>query len=152
LPNFLRLIQPYIGLEKEDDQTVREKIVTPNADRIWYVAEGFRRGWTVDEIYNLSHIDRWFLHQIKEIIDFELQLSDKNLATVSQEELDKAKQWGFSDRELARLLKTTEDKIREKRMEISYKVVDTCAAEFKAYTPYFYSSYERPFGKLKLCR
>ena len=139
----------YIGLEKEDDQTVREKIVTPNADRIWYIAEGFRRGWTVDEIYNLSHIDRWFLHQIKEIIDFEIQLSEKNLATITQEELDRAKQWGFSDRELARLLKTTEDKIREKRMEISYKVVDTCAAEFRAYTPYFYSSYEKPFGRLK---
>ncbi|WP_457640277.1 carbamoyl-phosphate synthase large subunit [Persephonella sp.] len=138
----------YIGLEKEDDETIKEKIVNPNADRLWYIAEGFRRGWSVEEINRLSHIDRWFLSQIKEIIDFELALSEKTLATITEEELDRAKQWGFSDRELARLLKTTEEKIREKRMTISYKVVDTCAAEFKAYTPYFYSSYEKPFGKV----
>ncbi|NPA17380.1 carbamoyl-phosphate synthase large subunit [Persephonella sp.] len=138
----------YIGLEKEDDETVREKIVTPNADRLWYIAEGFRRGWTVEEINQLSHIDKWFLSQIKEIIDFEQELAEKTLATITEEELNRAKQWGFSDRELARLLKTTEDKIRERRMQISYKVVDTCAAEFKAYTPYFYSSYEQPFGKV----
>ncbi|WP_457624220.1 carbamoyl-phosphate synthase large subunit [Persephonella sp.] len=138
----------YIGLEKEDDETVREKIVTPNADRLWYIAEGFRRGWTVEEINQLSHIDKWFLSQIKEIIDFEQELAEKTLATITEEELNRAKQWGFSDRELARLLKTTEDKIRERRMQISYKVVDTCAAEFKAYTPYFYSSYEQPFGRV----
>ncbi|NPA12816.1 MAG: carbamoyl-phosphate synthase large subunit [Aquificae bacterium] len=138
----------YIGLEKEDDETVKEKIVKPNADRLWYIAEAFRRGWSVEEVNRLSHIDKWFLTQIKEIIDFEQELSTKTLATITQEELDKAKQWGFSDRELARLLRTTEDKIRERRMDISYKVVDTCAAEFKAYTPYFYSSYEKPFGKV----
>ncbi len=139
----------YIGLEKEDDETVKEKIVTPNADRLWYIAEGFRRGWTVEEIHQLSHIDRWFLHQIKEIIEFEKELSEKTLATITDEELEKAKQWGFSDKELARLLKTTEDMVREKRMKVSYKVVDTCAAEFRAFTPYYYSSYEKPFGKVK---
>ena len=138
----------YIGLEKEDDETIRKKIITPNADRVWYIAEAFRRGYTVDEVHNLSHIDKWFLHQIKEIIDFEQELSSKTLATITDEELEKAKQWGFSDRELARLLKTTEDKIRERRMQVSYKVVDTCAAEFRAYTPYYYSSYEKPFGKI----
>ncbi len=136
----------YIGLEKEDEEEIRKKVITPNADRLWYIAEAFRRGYTVDEVHQLSHIDRWFLHQIKEIIDYEKYLSDKNLSTVTDEELEKAKQWGFSDRELARLLKTTEDKIREKRMNVSYKVVDTCAAEFRAYTPYYYSSYEKPFG------
>ncbi len=138
----------YIGLEKEDDETIRKKIITPNADRVWYVAEAFRRGYTVDDVHNLSHIDKWFLHQIKEIIDFEQELSTKTLATITDEELEKAKQWGFSDRELARLLKTTEDKVRERRMQVSYKVVDTCAAEFRAYTPYYYSSYEKPFGKI----
>ncbi len=136
----------YIGLEKEDEEEIRKKVITPNADRLWYIAEAFRRGYTVDEVHQLSHIDRWFLHQIKEIIDYEKYLSDKNLSTVTDEELEKAKQWGFSDRELARLLKTTEDKIRKKRMSVSYKVVDTCAAEFRAYTPYYYSSYEKPFG------
>ncbi len=138
----------YIGLEKEDDETIRKKIITPNADRVWYIAEAFRRGYSVDDVHNLSHIDKWFLHQIKEIIDFEQELSTKTLATITDEELEKAKQWGFSDRELARLLKTTEDKVRERRMQVSYKVVDTCAAEFRAYTPYYYSSYEKPFGKI----
>jgi carbamoyl-phosphate synthase large subunit len=138
----------YIGLEKEDEETIKQKIITPNSDRVWYIAEAFRRGYSVEDIYNLSHIDRWFLHQIKEIIDFEKELSTKTLATITDEELEKAKQWGFSDKELARLLKTTEDKIREKRMQTSYKVVDTCAAEFRAYTPYYYSSYEKPFGKI----
>ncbi len=138
----------YIGLEKEDDEEIRKKVITPNADRIWYIAEAFRRGYSVDEINQLSHIDRWFLYQIKEIIDYEIYLSEKNLSTINDDELEKAKQWGFSDRELARLLKTTEDKIRERRMNVSYKVVDTCAAEFKAYTPYYYSSYEKPFGKI----
>lgn len=139
----------YIGLEKEDDRTIKEKIVTPNADRLWYIAEGFRRGWSVEELHSMSRIDKWFLYQIKEIIDLEMKLSEKTLATVTQEELETAKQWGFSDRELARLLKTTEDKIREKRLKVSYKVVDTCAAEFRAFTPYFYSSYEKPFGRVK---
>ncbi len=138
----------YIGLEKEDDETIRKKIITPNADRVWYIAEAFRRGYSVDDVHNLSHIDKWFLHQIKEIIDFEQELSTKTLATITDEELEKAKQWGFSDKELARLLKTTEDKVRERRMQVSYKVVDTCAAEFRAYTPYYYSSYEKPFGKI----
>ncbi len=139
----------YIGLENYDDETIRQKIITPNADRLWYIAEGFRRGWTIDEIQSLSHIDRWFLNEIKEIVDFELKLSEKTLGTVSEEELEIAKQMGFSDRELARLLKTTEDKIREKRIKTSFKVVDTCAAEFEAYTPYYYSSYESLSGKVE---
>ncbi|WP_029521147.1 carbamoyl-phosphate synthase large subunit [Persephonella sp. IF05-L8] len=138
----------YMGLEKESDEKIKENIVRPNADRLWYIAEAFRRGMDVDEVYQLSHIDKWFLTQIKEIIDFEQQLSEKTLASITDEELEQAKQWGFSDRELARLLKTTEEKIRERRLKVSYKVVDTCAAEFKAYTPYFYSSYEKPFGKV----
>ncbi len=138
----------YIGLEKEDDEKIKQKILTPNEDRPWYIAEAFRRGLSVDDIYALSHIDKWFLNQIKEIIDFEKQLQTKTLATITDCELEKAKKWGFSDKELARLLKTTEDKIRERRITVSYKVVDTCAAEFKAYTPYYYSSYESLSGKI----
>ncbi|RUM61748.1 MAG: carbamoyl-phosphate synthase subunit L [Persephonella sp.] len=139
----------YIGLENEEDEKIKSKIINPNPDRLWYIAEAFRRGYSVDEIYKLSSIDKWFLHQIKEIIDFEKELSNKTLATITDEELEKAKEWGFSDRELARLLKTTEERIRERRNKVSYKVVDTCAAEFRAYTPYYYSSYEKPFGKVE---
>ena len=139
----------YIGLENEDDERIKSKIINPNSDRLWYIAEAFRIGYTVEDIYKLSSIDRWFLNQIKEIIDFEKELATKTLATITDEEIEKAKLWGFSDRELARLLKTTEEKIRERRLSVSYKVVDTCAAEFRAYTPYYYSSYERPFGKVE---
>lgn len=136
----------YIGLESVDDLTVKEKIIKPNPDRLWYIAEAFRRGWSVEEVNRLSHIDIWFLSQIKEIVDYEMYLSHKDLDTITEQELEKAKQWGFSDRELARLLKTTEEEIRKRRIPSSYKVVDTCAAEFEAYTPYYYSSYESLMG------
>jgi carbamoyl-phosphate synthase large subunit len=139
----------YMGLENIDEQALKEKIIKPNPDRLWYIAEGFRRGFSVDEINRLSHIDKWFLSQIKEIIDYELYLSTKDINTITDQELEKAKQWGFSDRELARLLKTTEEEIRKKRIEVSYKVVDTCAAEFEAFTPYYYSSYESLSGKVE---
>ncbi|WP_299227713.1 carbamoyl-phosphate synthase large subunit [Sulfurihydrogenibium sp.] len=139
----------YMGLENIDEQTLKEKIIKPNPDRLWYIAESFRRGFSIDEINRLSHIDKWFLSQIKEIIDYELYLSTKDINTITDQELEKAKQWGFSDRELARLLKTTEEEIRKRRIEVSYKVVDTCAAEFEAFTPYYYSSYESLSGKVE---
>lgn len=139
----------YIGLEDTDDLTVKEKIIKPNPDRLWYIAEAFRRGWSVEEVNRLSHIDVWFLSQIKEIIDYEAYLSTKDIHTITEPELEKAKQWGFSDRELSRLLKTSEEEVRKRRIPVSYKVVDTCAAEFEAYTPYYYSSYESLTGFLK---
>ncbi len=139
----------YMGLENVDENTIKEKIINPNPDRLWYIAEGFRRGYTVEDIHKLSHIDRWFLNQIKEIIDYEIYLSQKDINTIQDEELEKAKQWGFSDRELARLLKTTEDEIRKRKIPVSYKVVDTCAAEFEAFTPYYYSAYESLSGKVE---
>ncbi|GAB6071775.1 carbamoyl-phosphate synthase large subunit [Venenivibrio stagnispumantis] len=136
----------YIGLEKAEDEEIKQKIIKPNPDRLWYIAEAFRRGYSVEDIHNLSHIDKWFLTQIKEIIDYEIDLSKKDINQITEQELEKAKQWGFSDKELARLLKTTEEEIRKRRIPVSYKVVDTCAAEFKAYTPYYYSSYESLMG------
>jgi carbamoyl-phosphate synthase large subunit len=138
----------YAKLENTDEEVLKNKIVTPNPDRLWYIAEAFRRGYTIDEIHSYTFIDKWFLNQIKEIIDFEIYLSTKTLTTISDEDFEKAKQWGFSDKELARLFKTSEDKVREKRINVSYKVVDTCAAEFEAYTPYYYSSYESLSGKI----
>ncbi len=139
----------YAKLENASDEEIKEKIIIPTPERVWYVAEAFRRGYTIDEVHQLSHIDKWFLNQIKEIIDLEKEIASKTLGTIDTDLLEKAKQWGFSDRELARLLRTTEEKIREKRMDVSYKVVDTCAAEFKAFTPYYYSSYESLVGKVE---
>ncbi len=139
----------YIGLEKADENTLKEKIIKPDPDRLLYIAEAFRRGYSVEEVHKLSHIDKWFLNQIKEIIDYEIYLSQKDINTVKDEELEKAKQWGFSDRELSRILKTTEEEIRNRRIDASYKVVDTCAAEFEAFTPYYYSCYESLSGKVE---
>lgn len=139
----------YMGLENIDEATIREKIIKPNPDRLWYIAEGFRRGYSIEEINRLSHIDIWFLNQIKEIVEYEQYLATKDINTVTDYELEKAKQWGFSDRELARLLKATEEEIRSRRISVSYKVVDTCAAEFEAFTPYYYSSYESLSGKVE---
>lgn len=139
----------YIGIENIDETSLREKIIKPNPDRLWYIAEGFRRGYTVEEVNKLCHIDVWFLNQIKEIVDYEQYLAIKDINTITDEELEKAKQWGFSDRELARLLKTTEEEVRARRIPVSYKVVDTCAAEFEAFTPYYYSSYENLSGKVE---
>lgn len=138
----------YAGLENEEDEIIKKNIIRPNPERPWYIAEAFRRGWSINEVHSLCHIDKWFLNQIKEIIDFEKELSTKTLAKISDEELEKAKKWGFADKELARLLKATEKQVRERRINVSYKVVDTCAAEFKAYTPYYYSSYESLSGKI----
>lgn len=139
----------YIGLEKIDESTLKEKIIKPNPDRLWYIAEAFRRGYSVEGVNKLSHIDKWFLNQIKEIIDYEIYLSQKDVNTITDTELEKAKQWGFSDKELARILKTTEEEIRNRRIEASYKVVDTCAAEFEAFTPYYYSCYESLSGRVE---
>jgi carbamoyl-phosphate synthase large subunit len=137
---------------------VRQKISVPNWERIWFIADGFRLGMTVDEIFGLSKIDPWFLHQIKQIVDLEKEIRDlggrvlKDVATSLDHPLRKAKEYGFSDRRLARLLTTTEEAVRKARYELGitpvFKTVDTCAAEFEAHTPYLYSTYEKPFYKI----
>ncbi|MDP2940440.1 MAG: carbamoyl-phosphate synthase large subunit [Candidatus Omnitrophota bacterium] len=124
---------------------IEEKLKTPNAERIFYIADAMRQGMGIDKIYALTKIDKWFLQNIKEIVELEKQMTDdrKNLTS---EQLLRAKQFGFSDKQLANIFKTDEDAIRSLRkrekIETTYKLVDTCAAEFEAYTPYFYSTYE----------
>ncbi len=133
------------GSSELSDSELRSKVAVPNPDRLWHIAEAFRRGWGVEEVYELSKIDRWFLHNIKQLVEVEGELSKHNLNTVPVELLRWAKKWGFSDREIADLLGTTEKEVRRKRKEISqvlYKCVDTCAGEFEAYTPYYYSTYD----------
>ncbi len=141
--------------EKTQDREVLEKeLGSPGPERIWYVGDAFAQGMSVDEVFALTKIDPWFLVQIEEIVKIELELEKTTLDALSKEELLKLKQKGFSDRRLARQLKTTDTVIREKRRALGirpvYKRVDTCAAEFATNTAYMYSTYEGfvtgPFG------
>ena len=125
------------------DDEIRAKLVTPTTERIFYIRHAFRAGWTVEKVASLSKIDPWFLEHLHAITSEEIALqSDKSPAA-----LEKAKMDGFSDRQIAHAWGTTEAKVREQRKQLdlvpAYRLVDTCAAEFEAYTPYFYSSYDR---------
>ncbi|MBT2321166.1 carbamoyl-phosphate synthase large subunit [Variovorax paradoxus] len=133
--------------EKTQDREVLEKeLGEPGPDRIWYVGDAFAMGLSVDEVFALTKIDPWFLVQIEEIVKIELELETKSLDDIDKNTLLALKKKGFSDRRLARQLKTTDTAIREKRRALGvrpvYKRVDTCAAEFATNTAYMYSTYE----------
>ncbi len=133
--------------EKTQDREVLEKeLGEPGPDRIWYVGDAFAMGLTVDEVFNLTKIDPWFLVQIEDIVKIELELETTNLKAITADELRALKKKGFSDRRLAKLLKTTEHEVRAQRHAMNvrpvYKRVDTCAAEFSTDTAYMYSTYE----------
>jgi carbamoyl-phosphate synthase large subunit len=141
---------------KDKKEFLKSKLIKPNSLRLFYIAAAMQNGMPIDELYQLTKVDPWFLHQIKEIVDAEEEL--KNSAP-SAELLRAAKQMGFSDRALASFWKMTELEIRQWREREKiipvYKLVDTCAAEFEAYTPYYYSTYEtenetRPSAKKKV--
>lgn len=124
---------------------IYQKLRIPNAERIFYIGDALRVNIDIDRIYELTKIDRWFLHNIKEIIDFEKAIKEfKN--PITREILSTAKEFGFSDRQLATLLNKTEEKVYQLRKSLdvkpAFKLVDTCAAEFQAHTPYYYSTYE----------
>jgi carbamoyl-phosphate synthase large subunit len=133
--------------EKTQDREVLEKeLGAPGPDRIWYVGDAFAMGMSVDEVFALTKIDPWFLVQIEQIVKVELELETTTLDKIDEPTLRMLKQKGFSDRRLAKQLKTTDTVIREKRLELGvrpvYKRVDTCAAEFATNTAYMYSTYE----------
>jgi carbamoyl-phosphate synthase large subunit len=132
--------------DEELTQEILEKIRVPNAERIFYIADAIRIGVGIDKIFELSHIDRWFLQNIKEIIEMEKALL-KHKDKVSDELLTQAKKFGFSDRQLAKLWNKKEIEIYKMRKSINlepdFKLVDTCAAEFQALTPYYYSTYDK---------
>jgi carbamoyl-phosphate synthase large subunit len=133
--------------EKTQDREVLEKeLGEPGPDRIWYVGDAFAMGLSVDEVFELTKIDRWFLVQIEDIVKIELELETTNLKAITADELRALKKKGFSDRRLAKLLKTTEHEVRAQRHAMNvrpvYKRVDTCAAEFSTDTAYMYSTYE----------
>jgi carbamoyl-phosphate synthase large subunit len=132
------------GLEE-----VLNRLATPNAERVWYLRYAFLLGFSVEDIYLRTKIDRWFLHNVRELVETEQRLrACPDVDAASDDLLWEAKQQGFSDRQLAHLWHTAETEIRRVRkargVEPVYKLVDTCAAEFEAYTPYYYSTYERP--------
>lgn len=133
------------GFEKmsDDPEEVREELRVPSPRRLWYIADAFRLGIDLKEIYSISHVDPWFLQNIKQIVDFESDLGENGL---NRETILQAKRHGFSDIEIAKILSTEEGKVRNFRLregiEPAFKMVDTCAAEFEAYTPYLYSTFE----------
>jgi carbamoyl-phosphate synthase large subunit len=138
------------GTPLEPSQSeILAKLATPNAERAWFIRYAFKAGMTVDDVYQRTKIDPWFLNHIVELVEIEDRLRDcPGLAAASADLFWEAKQSGFSDRQLATLWRTSEMEVRKVRkakgIEPVYKLVDTCAAEFEAYTPYYYSTYERP--------
>ena len=143
-----------------DEKIINAKLGTPNSERIFYLRHAFRAGYSVERIFDLTKIDPWFLHQLREIHEMEQELAAKTLATVEVTALRRAKQFGFSDAQLAHIFKSDLAAVRAHRKQAgvntTYRLVDTCAAEFEAFTPYYYSSYGDeneilpPSGKKKI--
>jgi carbamoyl-phosphate synthase large subunit len=133
------------GDEKPDDATIKTKLGTPNAERIFYIRYAFRAGYTVEQIFDLTKIDPWFLHHLQEIHEMEQVLGEESLGTIATPLLRRAKEFGFSDAQIAHLLKSDLNTVRADRkargIHTTFRLVDTCAAEFEAFTPYYYSSY-----------
>ena len=143
------------GLDEKIDNYSDEKNLTKiryelqeaGSERIWYLADAFRAGFTLDEIFLLTHIDRWFLVQIEELVQIENRLKQQTINDLDQETLWQLKRKGFSDLRIAKLLNTQEQAVRDLRVQYDihpvYKRVDTCAAEFSTDTAYLYSTYEQ---------
>ncbi|MEE2727723.1 MAG: carbamoyl-phosphate synthase large subunit [Candidatus Latescibacterota bacterium] len=132
--------------EKVSDKALREKLLMPNSQRIFYLKLAMEKGYSVDQLYKLTGIDPWFLDHLLQLIECEAELrADGGLDQVDL--LRRAKEWGFSDRQIAHILGLEEDVVRSQRHALGvlpvYKTVDTCAAEFAAHTPYHYSAYDR---------
>jgi carbamoyl-phosphate synthase large subunit len=143
------------GADKDVDlETLRVKLSVPNAERIFYLAQAFQKGASIEEVYDLTKIDKWFLQNVKHIVEEAQRLRHTDFQSACR-----AKKLGFSDRQLAIALGLSEKTIRAKRKTAgvipTYRLVDTCAAEFEAYTPYYYSTYgdeneRRESGKRKV--
>ncbi len=138
---------------------IRARVATPDPDRVWYLRYAIKAGMTIEELYRLTSIDPWFLDQLFQIVELENRIRTSGpLKSIESSLLRQAKQAGFSDRQLAVLLGSSEIDVREERKRhrivATYKSVDTCAAEFEAETPYYYSTWEdedetRPKDKSK---
>ena len=134
------------NLKTVDPDKIGDELAYPRAERLWYVADAFGVGMSMEEVHRYTKIDPWFLAQIKEIVDVELNLEQRTLAELSEGDLRALKRMGFADRRIAHLLKVDEGSVRARRHALGlrpvYKRVDTCAAEFATQTAYLYSTYE----------
>jgi carbamoyl-phosphate synthase large subunit len=150
-------------IELDDSEGTQDKIERelrhPGPDRLWYIADGFRNGMTLEEVFEASKIDRWFLAQIEDLIINEKNLMTKTLAALDEKDLFSLKRKGFSDARLAKLLETVESEVRNVRHKFNirpvYKRIDSCASEFDSDTAYLYSTYEheceaRPTNREKI--
>jgi carbamoyl-phosphate synthase large subunit len=143
-----------IGSDGRDKDPTMDHIIkrltSPHPSRVFYIRYALEKGVPVEEIAKLTRIDKWFIQKIRNILDFEIELKELSkkytIHDLPAEYLLKAKRWGFSDVQLAHIFSTTELEVRKRRKELGinavYKMVDTCAAEFEAKTPYYYSTYE----------
>ncbi|PDH32083.1 MAG: carbamoyl phosphate synthase large subunit [SAR92 bacterium MED-G29] len=138
---------PFLDVSDEDHSKVLyNQLAEAGPDRIWYLADAFRQSMSLDEIFNITKIDPWFLAQIQDLVAEELALKNTSLSNVDEKLLYRLKRKGFSDKRLADILKCSETEVRERRHQFNlhpvYKRVDTCAAEFSTETAYMYSTYE----------
>lgn len=134
--------------EQPSADAIQIKLASPNQERIWYIRYALKSGMTNEAISGITGIDPWFISQIAELCRMEEELKSLgSLASVQESAMRRAKQAGFSDRQLATLWQSTDEEVRAYRKELgvvaTFKSVDTCGAEFEAYTPYFYSTYEQ---------
>ena len=140
-------LDPVLNLKLSDAKAILTRELTePGAERIWYIADAFRAGWSIDTVHELTGVDRWFLVQIEDLINDEMMLAEKSLDDVDYDLMRKLKRKGFSDMRLSQILKIAELAVQSRRHEMGirpvYKRVDTCAAEFVSSTAYMYSTYE----------
>ena len=133
--------------QQPDLDEIRAKLSTPGAERIFYIRYALKAGMSIDEVFGLTNIDLWFLDHLSQIVEHENRLIEiGSLDGFTRDLMWEAKRDGFSDRQIAKIVSATETQVRARRLELGvkpvYKSVDTCAAEFEAYTPYYYSTYE----------
>jgi carbamoyl-phosphate synthase large subunit len=132
---------------EEEEGALQRELSVPNDRRMWAVFRAFDRGWTVEEVHELTRIDRWFLVQFSQLVELQRSASLVGLRGISRDMLRTLKRSGFSDRELGPILGADEDAVRSARAEHglkpAYKRIDTCAAEFESFTPYLYGTYEQ---------
>lgn len=140
-------LEPKLNLAAEDAKdTLQRELRIASNDRLWYVADAFRAGFSLDEVQQLTNIDPWFLAQIEDLVSTEQQVAQLNLAAIDKTRMYQLKRQGFSDHRLAQLVGVSEQELRKHRHDLNihpiYKRVDTCAAEFSTGTAYLYSTYE----------